>query len=102
MAYPGLVAADQVPPGWPDGVHPPGSPGFERTAVLPVVPDFSHLDSEPNRFVANQFDDAWTNILFVGRVIPNNYYAVDIAERMKPPPAGAPCTGGAPGCDQGC
>ena len=30
-----------APPGWPDGVHPPGSPGFERTAVrwlLDVVP----------------------------------------------------------------
>lgn len=41
QAYPGLVAADQVPPGWPDGVHPPGSPGFEHTAVrwlLDVVP----------------------------------------------------------------
>ena len=45
--------------------------GFPRTAVLPVVPDFSHLDREPNRFVANQFDDDWTNILFVGRVIAN-------------------------------
>jgi hypothetical protein len=36
-----LVTADQVPPGWPDGVHPPGSPGFQRTAVrwlLDVVP----------------------------------------------------------------
>ena len=43
--------------------------GFPRTAVLPVVPDFSHLEREPNRFVADQFDDAWTNILFVGRVI---------------------------------
>jgi hypothetical protein len=35
------VAADQVPPGWPDSVHPPGTPGFERTAVrwlLDVVP----------------------------------------------------------------
>jgi hypothetical protein len=35
------VAADQIPPGWPDGVHPPGSPGFEETAVrwlLDVVP----------------------------------------------------------------
>jgi len=39
--------------------------------VLPVVPDFSHLDLEPNRFVASQFDDEWTNILFVGRVIAN-------------------------------
>jgi glycosyltransferase involved in cell wall biosynthesis len=36
-----------------------------------VVPDFSHLDDEPNRFVADQFDDDWTNVLFVGRVIAN-------------------------------
>ncbi len=30
-----------MPTGWPDGVHPPGSEGFERTAVewlLDVVP----------------------------------------------------------------
>jgi len=45
--------------------------GFQRTAVLPVVPDFSHLDRAPNPFVARQFDDDWTNILFVGRVIAN-------------------------------
>ena len=45
--------------------------GFPRTDVLPVVPDFSHLDDEPNRFVADQFDDDWTNVLFVGRVIAN-------------------------------
>jgi glycosyltransferase involved in cell wall biosynthesis len=45
--------------------------GFPRTAVLPVVPDFSHLDDEPQRLVADQFDDDWTNILFVGRVTPN-------------------------------
>ena len=45
--------------------------GFPRTDVLPVVPDFSHLDRPPNRLVADQFDDAWTNVLFVGRVIPN-------------------------------
>jgi glycosyltransferase involved in cell wall biosynthesis len=45
--------------------------GFRRTAVLPVVPDFAHLDRPPNRFVAGQFDDEWTNILFVGRVIAN-------------------------------
>jgi hypothetical protein len=33
--------AAYVPPGWPSGVHPPGSEGFERTAVawlLEVVP----------------------------------------------------------------
>jgi glycosyltransferase involved in cell wall biosynthesis len=45
--------------------------GFPRTDVLPVVPDFSHLDVAPNPFVAQQFDDHWTNILFVGRVIAN-------------------------------
>ena len=44
---------------------------FPRTAVLPVVPDFSHLDRPPHRLVADQFDDEWTNILFVGRVIAN-------------------------------
>jgi L-malate glycosyltransferase len=45
--------------------------GFRRTAVLPVVPDFAHLDGPPDGFVARQFDDEWTNILFVGRVIAN-------------------------------
>lgn len=45
--------------------------GFPRTAVLPVVPGFAHLDREPDDFVARQFDDEWTNILFVGRVIAN-------------------------------
>jgi len=45
--------------------------GFPRTAVLPVVPGFSHLDREPNWLVARDFDDGWINILFVGRVIPN-------------------------------
>jgi glycosyltransferase involved in cell wall biosynthesis len=45
--------------------------GFPRTAVLPVVPDFSHLDRTPNWLVAEDFDDDWTNILFVGRVIAN-------------------------------
>jgi len=45
--------------------------GFPRTAVLPVVPDFSHLDREPNWLIARDFDDDWTNILFVGRVIAN-------------------------------
>ena len=45
--------------------------GFPRTAVLPVVPDFSHLDREPNWLVARDFDDDRTNVLFVGRVIAN-------------------------------
>jgi hypothetical protein len=35
------VTAAYVPTGWPAGVHPPGTPGFEQTAVnwlLDVVP----------------------------------------------------------------
>src|SRR2546429_1824693 len=45
--------------------------GFKRTDVLPVVPDFSHLDVAADRAFADVFDDTWTNILFVGRVVPN-------------------------------
>jgi len=48
--------------------------GFGATGVLPVVPDFSHLDVEPDRVSAAEFDDEWTNILFVGRVIPNKKF----------------------------
>ena len=45
--------------------------GFPRTAVLPVVPDFSHLDRPANHVLSGQFDDDWTNVMFVGRVIAN-------------------------------
>jgi L-malate glycosyltransferase len=45
--------------------------GFPRTDVLPVIPDLSHLDLEPHWLVARDFDDGWTNIVFVGRVIAN-------------------------------
>jgi L-malate glycosyltransferase len=48
--------------------------GFQPTAVLPVVPDFSHLQATADAFVAREFDDHWTNILFVGRVIPNKRF----------------------------
>ena len=45
--------------------------GFSPTAVLPVVPDFSHLDVEGDARIAAAYDDEWTNILFVGRLVPN-------------------------------
>jgi len=45
--------------------------GFRETGVLPVVPDFSHLDVAPDTMTASAFDDGWTNVMFVGRVIPN-------------------------------
>jgi Glycosyl transferases group 1 len=39
--------------------------------VLPVVPGFAHLDTTPDPRVIDAYDDEWTNVLFVGRVIPN-------------------------------
>ena len=45
--------------------------GFPVTDVLPVVPSLKHLDVEPDNIMANEFDDDRTNILFVGRMIPN-------------------------------
>lgn len=45
--------------------------GFPATAVLPVVPDFSHLDVPGDARILSTYDDDWTNLLFVGRVIPN-------------------------------
>jgi glycosyltransferase involved in cell wall biosynthesis len=48
--------------------------GFDPTGVLPVVPGFSHLDVEPDQMLAGSFDDGWTNILFVGRVIPSKRF----------------------------
>ncbi|MEO6235921.1 MAG: glycosyltransferase family 4 protein [Vicinamibacterales bacterium] len=48
--------------------------GFSATGVLPVVPDFAHLDLPPNTMTAERFDDGWTNVMFVGRVIPNKKF----------------------------
>ena len=45
--------------------------GFAPTGILPVVPDFSHLDVVPDTRVIGAYDDDRTNVLFVGRLIPN-------------------------------
>jgi glycosyltransferase involved in cell wall biosynthesis len=45
--------------------------GFGETGVLPVVPDLSRLDGPRDPMVGRLLDDEWTNILFVGRIIPN-------------------------------
>jgi len=45
--------------------------GFPHTDVLPVVPDFTHLEGAPDFMQAGSFDDGWVNVMFVGRVIPN-------------------------------
>jgi glycosyltransferase involved in cell wall biosynthesis len=48
--------------------------GFGSTGVLPVVPDFSHLAEVPGQPIASSFDDGQTNVMFVGRVIPNKKF----------------------------
>ena len=51
--------------------------GFRPTGVLPVVPDFSHLDVDEADGVppfGTRFDDEVTNVMFVGRVIPNKKF----------------------------
>lgn len=45
--------------------------GFSPTDVLHVVPDFSHLDVVPDSRIIDAYNDECTNILFVGRMIPN-------------------------------
>ena len=74
-AYVGRVSSSR----WATPCSTPGSSptlGFARTDVLPVVPGFAHLDVPPNRSGVGPslFDDDWTNIVFVGRVIPNKKF----------------------------
>jgi glycosyltransferase involved in cell wall biosynthesis len=45
--------------------------GFARTGVLPIVLDLSLYDRAPSPVVRRLYDDGRTNVLFVGRVIPN-------------------------------
>jgi len=45
--------------------------GFARTGVLPIVLDLSLLDRPPSPVVRRLYDDGRTNVLFVGRIIPN-------------------------------
>jgi glycosyltransferase involved in cell wall biosynthesis len=48
--------------------------GFHHTGVLPVVPGFTHLADVPEQPIAAGFDDEHTNVVFVGRVIPNKKF----------------------------
>jgi glycosyltransferase involved in cell wall biosynthesis len=45
--------------------------GFARTGVLPIVLDFSRYERRPAPVVRRLYGDGRTNILFVGRIIPN-------------------------------
>jgi glycosyltransferase involved in cell wall biosynthesis len=45
--------------------------GFARTGVLPIVLDLDVYDAPPSPVTRALYDDGRTNILFVGRMIPN-------------------------------
>ncbi len=45
--------------------------GFEPTGVLPLIIDLSRLDDTADPMVLERFDDGHTNLLFVGRCVPN-------------------------------
>jgi len=45
--------------------------GFQRTEVFPLFVDFDKYNKPMNRFFHAVFDDERTNILFVGRIVPN-------------------------------
>ncbi len=45
--------------------------GFQHTGVLPLVMNFSKFENPPIPVFEDMFDDDKTNILYVGRIIPN-------------------------------
>ena len=45
--------------------------GFARTGVLPIVLDLALYERPPSAVVRRLYDDGRTNVLFVGRIIPN-------------------------------
>jgi glycosyltransferase involved in cell wall biosynthesis len=45
--------------------------GFKRTEVFPLFIDYARYTKPMSRFVYDLFDDGRTNILFVGRIVPN-------------------------------
>lgn len=45
--------------------------GFKKAEVLPLFIDFAKYDKGESRFIRRIFDDERTNILFVGRIVPN-------------------------------
>ena len=45
--------------------------GFARTGVLPIYLDFARYQEPPGPVVARELADGRTNVLFVGRLVPN-------------------------------
>lgn len=45
--------------------------GFSPTGVLPLAMDLERLDGPADRLVLERYSDGRTNLLFVGRIVPN-------------------------------
>jgi len=45
--------------------------GFRKTAVFPLFIDFAKYNRQMSRFIYDLFRDERTNVLFVGRIVPN-------------------------------
>lgn len=45
--------------------------GFDPTGVLPLIMDLERLDGPADPLVLDRYSDRRTNLLFVGRVVPN-------------------------------
>lgn len=48
--------------------------GYAKTGVLPILMDFSKFDEEGDSITRSLFSDGKTNLLYVGRVIPNKKF----------------------------
>lgn len=48
--------------------------GYRYTGVLPIAMDFSKYDVPADANIIKEYDDDYTNILFVGRVSPNKKF----------------------------
>ncbi len=45
--------------------------GFKKTAVFPLFVDYKKYEKAFSQFMFDLFDDERTNILFIGRIVPN-------------------------------
>jgi glycosyltransferase involved in cell wall biosynthesis len=48
--------------------------GFDKTGVLPLLGSYERLSVPPNPMALQLYDDEKTNVLFVGRVMPNKRF----------------------------
>ncbi len=50
------------------------SAGYRKIGVLPLLIDFDAFNHEPDQKTMDEYSDSHTNILFVGRIVPNKKF----------------------------